>query len=114
MSMMSNIVHFPMQPVQAPLRRPAALVRAALAGQSVYRRDRDLRRVLRADTLPRPGQATAWLRAEEDRMNIARQQGAADYDMPRHVLLMIAILAEQRAGTESLAAGNGPRMRVVV
>lgn len=113
MSMMSNILAFPVQPVQAPLRRPAVLVRAAQAGQAAYRRDRDLRRVLRSDVLPRPGQAMAWLRAEEDRMNIARQQGAADYDMPRHVLLMIAILAEKRAAAESPAAKTGPRMRVV-
>ena len=126
MSMMSNILAFPVQPVQAPLRRPAALLRAAVAGQPAYRRDRDLKRVLRCDTVPRPGHALAWLRAEEDRMNAARQEGAAEYDMPRHVLLMIAILAESRlmadtvrapaspgAGSCQRASRPGPRMRVV-
>lgn len=96
MSLMSNILRFPVQPVQAPLRRPAALVRAAVAGQPMFRRARDLRRALRCDSLPRPGHALAWLRAEEDRMNTARQEGAAEYDMQRHVLLMVAILFESR------------------
>ena len=101
MSFMSNILAFPVQPVQAPLRRPAALVRAAVAGQSLFRRDRDLGRALRSETLPRPGHALAWLRAEEDRINTARQEGAAEYDMQHHVLLMIAILAESRLRPEA-------------
>ena len=100
MSLMSNILSFPVQPVQAPLRRPAALVRAAVAGQPMFRRTRDLRRALCSDSLPRPGHALAWLRAEEDRMNLARQEGAAEYDVQHHVLLMIAILAEARIQPE--------------
>ena len=41
MSLMSNILTFPAQPVRQPLRRPAALVRAAIAGQARWRRERD-------------------------------------------------------------------------
>ena len=96
MSLMSNILAFPVTPVLAPLRRPAALVRAAIAGQPMWQRERDLRRVFHSDILPAPGHALPRLRAEEDRMNIARQEGEADYDLHRHVLLMIAILAESR------------------
>lgn len=96
MSLMSNILTFPAQPVRQPLRRPAALVRAAVAGQARWRRERDLRRLLRSETLPAPGHALPRLRAEEDRMNAARQEGAADYDLHQHVLLMIAVLAESR------------------
>ena len=45
------------------------VVRAAVAGQPMWRRDRDLRRVLRSDAIPAPGHALPRLRAEEDRMN---------------------------------------------
>lgn len=94
--MMSNILAFPVRPLMQPLRRPAALVRAALEGQGHWRRDRDMRRVLRSEHIPAPGMALPRLREEEDRLNTARQEGAADYDMHQHVLLMIAILAESR------------------
>ena len=96
MTMMTNIIAFPVQPVAQPLKRPATLVRAAVAGQTHWRRDRDLRRVLHSDSVPTAGAALPRLRAEEDRMNTARQEGAADYDLHQHVLLMIAILAESR------------------
>lgn len=96
MSLMSNIIAFPAKPVAQPLKRPAALVRAAVAGQTMWKRDRDLRRALRSDSVPAAGHALTRLRAEEDRLNTARQEGAADYDLHQHVLLMIAILAESR------------------
>lgn len=108
MSLMSNVLAFPAQPVLPKLRRPAALVRAAVAGQPQWRRDRDLRRTLRCDVVPAPGQALARLRADEDRMNTARQEGVADYDMQQHVLLMIAILDESR-----LAQAEGPRLHAI-
>lgn len=111
MSLMSNVLAFPAQPVLPSLRRPAALVRAALAGQTQWRRDRDLRRTLRSDSLPGPGQALARLRADEDRMNAARQEGAADYDLHQHVMLMIAILAESRLALAQQIPG--PRLRAI-
>ena len=87
MSLMSNVLAFPAQPVLPSLSRPAALVRAAIAGQALAR-----------------------LRADEDRMNAARQEGAADYDLHQHVMLMIAILAESRL---AMAQATGPRLRAI-
>lgn len=86
----------------ATLRRPRLLVRAAHAGQPAWRRARDLpgllRGVMPADApLPAPGGAVPWLRAEEGRMDEARREGGGDYDLDRHLLLLIALLAELRA-----------------
>lgn len=97
MTAMPNVIAFRPLPVNQPLRRPALLIRAARAGQSGWRRARDLPRLLHSDTCPRPGAALSRLRAEEAQMNAARKEGAADYDLQRHVMLMIAILAEMRA-----------------
>lgn len=97
MTAMPNVIAFRPLPVNPPLRRPALLIRAARAGQSGWRRKRDLPRLLRSDHCPRPGAALLRLRAEEARLNAARLEGAAEYDLQRHVMLMIAILAEMRA-----------------
>ncbi|WP_449041742.1 DUF6477 family protein [Paracoccus sp. (in: a-proteobacteria)] len=110
MSVMSNILAFPARPVGSALRRPAVLVRAAVAGQALWRRERDLRRVLHCESLPAPGQALARLREEEDRLNLARLEDAADYDMQQHVRLLIAILAESRLAPARAAA---PRLRAL-
>ncbi|MDF3606471.1 DUF6477 family protein [Paracoccus sp. DMF-8] len=97
MTMHSNIIAF--QPVLRPeaIRRPMTLIRAARAGQQGWRRKRDLRALLRSDTLPDPQRALPLLRDLENRQNKARLEGAADYDLRRHVMLLIAILAETRA-----------------
>ncbi|SEH91052.1 DUF6477 family protein [Paracoccus alkenifer] len=114
MSVMSNILAFPACAVPtyavpvpaaaahaaAPLRRPAVLIRAAVAGQALWRRERDLRRVLGSDSTPAPGRALLRLREDEERLNTARLDGAADYDMRRHVLLLVAILAETRRAAQ--------------
>lgn len=97
MSYIPNVVAFRPRPVTAPLRRPSALIRAAREGQSGWRRERDLKRLLRSDRCPAPGTVLPRLRAEEAVMNDARLQQLAEYDMHRHILLMIAILAEMRA-----------------
>lgn len=86
----------------ASLRRPRVLVRAAHAGQGAWRRDRDLPALLRGlmpahAPLPAPGGAVVWLRAEEARMDEARREGFGDYDLERHLTLLIALLAELRA-----------------
>lgn len=92
-----NILSFPVR-VRAPgLRRPAALVRAARAGQLAWKRDRDLRRVLRCEQTPAVGTPLPRLRAEEEALNALRLAGDARYDTQRHVMLVIAILAELRA-----------------
>lgn len=96
MSFQHNILEFRLTTPRTGLSRPRTLVAAARAGQSGWRRGRDLRRLLRADDLPRPAQALERLKDEEARQNEARLQDQADYDMRRHVLLLIAILAETR------------------
>ncbi|WP_198731838.1 DUF6477 family protein [Paracoccus tegillarcae] len=100
MTAMPNVIAFRAPPTGTPLRRPRVLISAARAGQSSWRRERDLPRLLRSDGCPRPGIALPRLRAEEARMNAARLEAAAEYDLHRHVTLMIAILAEMRQAVE--------------
>lgn len=102
MTMMPNVVQF--QPHlsspaakawrPAQVRRPRLLVEAARAGLPQYRRKRDLRRILRGEDIPQPGGALRRLLAEEDRLDQSRREAEADYDVERHVLLLIAIMAE--------------------
>lgn len=97
MTAMPNVISFRRLPKNPPLRRPSVLISAARAGQSGWRRERDLPRLLRCERCPQAGSALPRLRAEEARQNEARLEQAAEYDMHRHVTLMIAILAEMRA-----------------
>ena len=99
MSFASNVIAFRTQPANQPLRRPRILIRAAREGQAGWRRDRDLPRLLRSPACPRPGAALPRLRAEEEVQDMLRRDRRAEYDMHRHVVLMIAILAEMRAAT---------------
>lgn len=97
MTPMPNVIAFCPRPTHAGLRRPRILIRAAREGQAGWRRQRDLARLLHSDRCPAPGAALPRLRAEEAMLNDARIEGAADYDLQRHVLMLIAILAEMRA-----------------
>ncbi|MBU3030236.1 DUF6477 family protein [Paracoccus marinaquae] len=97
MTAIPNVIVFRSRPPRTGLRRPGALIRAAREGQAGWRRERDLPRLLRAERCPAPGVVLPRLRAEEAIVNEARIERAADYDIRRHVLLMIAILAEMRA-----------------
>lgn len=94
-----NIFFLPPQTTE--LRRPAALIRAARAGQSGWRRDRDLARLLGRETAPAGPAALRMLRAAEDAADSARREGHADYDMHRHVRLLIALLAEMIAARQN-------------
>ncbi|MFC2967384.1 DUF6477 family protein [Acidimangrovimonas pyrenivorans] len=82
------------------LRRPRLLIRAARFGLPDYRRERDLRRLLRpgdrAAALPAPAAALADLLAQELRLEASRQAGDAGYSLARHVLLLIALMGEAR------------------
>lgn len=104
MTMMPNVITFRPRAAHPGLRRPGTLIRAAREGQAGWRRERDLARLLRADRCPAPGAALARLRAEEAMLNDARIERDPDYDMQRHVLLMIAILAEMRAAVAAAPA----------
>lgn len=94
MTMMSNVIAFEACPVQPRLRRPGLLVRAARAGLPGWSRRRDLRKLLKSDELPAAGAALPRLRAEELRLNAARRESHAEYDLHRHIMVLIAILAE--------------------
>ncbi len=78
------------------LRRPKILIRAARAGVVDYRRDRDLKRLLRQPRVAAPTQAIGSLLAEEKRLEVTRTAGEATYSIQRHVAVLTAILAEAR------------------
>lgn len=79
------------------LRRPKILVRAARAGMTDYRRERDLKRLLRDPRGGAPLEAMPPLLAEESRLETNRTQGGAAYSIQRHVAVLTAILAESRS-----------------
>lgn len=76
------------------LRRPSLLFRAARCGQSEYRRERDLRRLV-GSGLTVEAAMTALL-AEEARLEARRCAGDGGYAAARHIEVMIALLAEMR------------------
>lgn len=78
------------------LRRPRILIRAARLGLEDYVRDRDLRRITGAATLPAPERALAQLMDEEERLEGTRKTGDAAYSVCRHVEVLVALLAEAR------------------
>lgn len=77
------------------LRRPKLLIRAARAGVIDYRRDRDLKRILRQRIAP--SEAIGTLLDEENRLEETRASGEATYSIQRHVAVLTAILAEARS-----------------
>lgn len=96
------------------LRRPRLLVRAARHGQAAWRRERDLPALLRGELpphspMPAPGGAVTWLRAAEGRLEEARRTDPGNYDLDRHIRLLIALLAEMRAlsGADSRRPAEG-------
>ncbi|AGT08495.1 DUF6477 family protein [Paracoccus aminophilus] len=89
-----------------PLRRPRLLVETARHGLPLWRRNRDLRRLLPGEDIPSPKANLARLYPEEQRLDRARQSGAADYQLRRHILILIAILAERG----ELAAETAPTL----
>lgn len=81
--------------------RPRLLLRTARIGQADYRREHDLRRVLRLPAAPPPGPATIQvlmdLEAEQEQRRKNRFQAAGEPWRPsRHVELLIALMAEMR------------------
>jgi hypothetical protein len=82
--------------VLGALRRPKILIRAARVGMQDYRRDRDLKRLLRAPKGSAPQAAIGTLLAEEGRLEATRTSGEATYNLQRHVAVLTAILAEAR------------------
>ena len=107
MSYMPNVIAFRPRSATESLRRPRILIRAAREGQSGWRRDRDLRRLLRLDQTPAPGAALPRLAAEEARLDQARREAQADYDLQCHILLLVAIIAETAGQMRHMAPAGG-------
>ncbi|MEE2862443.1 MAG: DUF6477 family protein [Pseudomonadota bacterium] len=101
MTTASNVIIFRPRPTNQALRRPGTLIRAAREGQKGWKRSRDLTRLLRMDQAPSPAAALTRLRTEEEIQNELRMMRTAEYDVRRHVLLMVAILAEMRAAVNA-------------
>jgi uncharacterized protein DUF6477 len=76
------------------LRRPRILIRAARIGAADYRRERDLKRLLRAGKLPKPGKTMPRLLAMEQDIEATRQAGHATYSITKHVEILAALVAE--------------------
>ncbi|MFB2593478.1 DUF6477 family protein [Paracoccus sp. p4-l81] len=85
------------------LRRPRKLIGAARLGMAYYDRRRVLARLTGLPALPGPVLALTRLLAAEAAIETARREGRADYDLRRHLELLIAALSEGRAIT--LAGG---------
>ena len=79
----------------AELRRPQLLIRAARHGQTDYRRNRDLKRLLNGQE-PSPDRSVPRLLSEEERMEDIRKSGDAAYSIARHIEVLIALMAEVR------------------
>lgn len=92
-------------PVNPVLRRPKLLMIAARAGQAGWRRQKDLRRLLKCDDLPSHHHALELLMEREAQHDQARITDPARHDLRAHILCLIAILAESRA-----LAGTAPRV----
>lgn len=78
--------------ILANLRRPRLLIRAARFGLEDYRRDRDLRRLLKESA--NPDRILPELLAEEARLEQIRQTGDLNYPVARHVEVLVALMAE--------------------
>lgn len=80
----------------ATTRRPRLLVRAARFGLEEYNRNRDLRRILRGDSVPAPSDAVTRLMDMEAAHEDTRQRGDASYSIARHLEVLIALMGESR------------------
>ncbi len=76
------------------LRRPRLLIRAARLGAKEYVRDRHLKRILGYGSLPRPGAALMRLMEMERSFDERRRGNDAGYSLPRHLDVLIAMVAE--------------------
>jgi len=87
--------------------RPRLLLRAARSGTMDYRREIDLKRILRVPATPAPGPATVRaliaLEAEMEQLRTRPGDECGESWRPaRHVEVMIALIAEARLIAESV------------
>jgi len=82
--------------ILSTLRRPRLLIRAARFGMTDYNRERDLKRLTHAASIPSPERAVSNLMAQEADLEETRKSGNATYSVSRHVEILIALMAEAR------------------
>lgn len=97
----------------ATLFRPKILIRAARAGVLDYRRDRDLKRLLRQSPAQAPATTIRTLLSEERRLEDTRLAAEGSYNTQRHVAVLTALIAEVRLASEGLAPSPAPRVKQV-
>lgn len=78
------------------LHRPKLMMRAARIGAQSYRRTTHLSRLLGYGTLPRHGQALMKLIEMEAMLEDQRLGADANYNLIRHIDVLIAMVAEAR------------------
>ncbi len=78
------------------LRRPRLLIRAARFGMADYKRERDLKRLIREPATPSVEKALSKLISEEALLEETRTSGDMSYSVTRHVDILIALMAEAR------------------
>ncbi|SLN15669.1 DUF6477 family protein [Pseudooctadecabacter jejudonensis] len=78
------------------LKRPTLLVRTARHGIADYNRVVHLRRALKAETLPGPGQAIIKLMEIEAVVDQQRKTKRAEYSVAHHVEILVALMCEAR------------------
>ncbi len=76
------------------MNRPRLLVRAARIGAQEYRRDVHLPRLIGQARLPRSSEALLRLSEIESELNAKRLADNAGYSLPRHIEVLIAMVAE--------------------
>ncbi len=78
------------------LNRPKLLVRTARHGIEDYNRMAHLRRLLKSEHVPGPGQAILALLELEAMTDQMRLDKRAEYSVARHVELIVALMCEAR------------------
>lgn len=91
------------------LKRPTLLVRTARHGLQDYDRIVHLRRLLKTETLPGPGQAIIKLLELEAMLNAQRKEKRAEYSVARHIEVLVALMCE----ASILKASKASRGRTV-
>ncbi len=76
------------------LRRSRLLISAARLGVHDYRRERDLKRLIKTTRVPAPRRAIMHLLQIEIALEEARKLGEGRYNVVRHVDVMIALMGE--------------------
>ena len=76
------------------LHRPIILLKTAKIGLKSYIRERDLKRILGLQSLPKTIPAMNELLVKEKELEAARKIGSAAYDLKLHILTMTALLQE--------------------